>query len=1477
LKLNGKRKKRLSFINWCVEICQKIISNSHFFSKWGLGSIHHSSWNSRLISDTEVAMKNRFAPPRRYGRRTLLVLLTCIVALIITLGFPVKHVLSFDGDGEYIKEWLVVGPFFPDNLDTDFLADAGGEANIHPKEGDAVTTTDGTPLTWKRYTSESNVTNLLDAVGKHEYATAYAFCLLQSEIAGDVEILLGNDDEATVWVDGKQAHRNPGGGSVTPDQHQFEVDLKAGKTPCLVKVAQQGQAWGFAMRVLPINRAMISGLITDEKGQPIPNADVRLEQDGQEMLQTKTDASGSYRMSVYPVGGKYDLSVTAGVRGDRKSDLPFREGDRQNLNFTLKEAISISGTLLMLDDATPHVAVVVQAVTPAPTGQSEPTVVATTLSDESGRYRFINLKPGPYQVRCYTKSGYVYYQQREVLHVKRGKAFLNIDFRFAPFKKGVWRHYTPLDGLVHNTVNRIYVEPNGVMWFGTERGISRYDGKTFVNFTTEDGFSNSGVWAIHRTPDGVMWFGTWDAGVSRYDGKGFVNFTTKDGLAANRVYYIFRTPDGAMWFWTEQGAVSRYDGRAFINFSTIKEAFASNYFMLGTLQDLRDSDGGLWFPPSWGGGVSRYDGKAVVNFTTADGLPSNSVKPGHRYGDGSMWFVTHGGVSRYDGKRFLNFTTKDGLVGNSVSAISRTPDGVMWFGIWGGGVSRYDGKGFVNFTTADGLLSNVVKDLHLGDDGVLWVATGSGIVGSERGGISRYDEKGFVNFTTKDGLAHNHIIEHYQDSDGVLWIGTSDGVSRYDGHQFVNYTTADGLTSNPVTAISRALDGAMWFGTSSDGVFRYDGIAFVNFTTKDGLANNIVTAIHCDSDGVLWFGTGDYWRRGNGVSRYDGERFLNFTTKEGLADNSVLAIHRDRDGMMWFGTRYNGVSRYNGKAFLNLTTTDGLVHNWVRVIHQDPDGIMWFGTAGGVSRYDGNRFPPLEKGGQGGFINFTTKDGLASNYVRAIHHHTDGIIWFATGTRGVSGYDGIAWTSLDTRDGLAGNTVSSISQATDGSLWFGTDGGMTQYRRSHTKPTVHIVSVTTDQTYRDFVTIPAMTIGTRAIFVYNAIDFKTIPEKRQYRVRIIGDNGSNKVDWQITKDATFNHLFKATGTYTFEVVAIDRDINYSLPASVTLKVVPPWYLNGWIAIPSGGGILALLVGFIFVGYRYYAQRRESQRLREQMLEQERQSRQEVEVKNEQIQVLNEQLTDENLRMAAELEITERIQRMILPSADELRSIAELDIAGYMEPADDVGGDYYDVLQREGTVAISIGDVTGHGLESGLVMLMTQTAVQALLQSGETDPVHFLDTLNRTIYNNVQRMDSDKNLTLCLLDYQSGTLKLSGQHEEMIVVRRDGKVELIDTIDLGFPIGLDDDIAKFIDQTTVQLQPGDGVVLYTDGITESENTDDEQYGLERLCEVVSRHWSQSAEAIKEAVISDVRGHIGEQEVYDDITLVVLKQK
>ncbi|HEY9902442.1 MAG TPA: SpoIIE family protein phosphatase [Candidatus Sericytochromatia bacterium] len=261
--------------------------------------------------------------------------------------------------------------------------------------------------------------------------------------------------------------------------------------------------------------------------------------------------------------------------------------------------------------------------------------------------------------------------------------------------------------------------------------------------------------------------------------------------------------------------------------------------------------------------------------------------------------------------------------------------------------------------------------------------------------------------------------------------------------------------------------------------------------------------------------------------------------------------------------------------------------------------------------------------------------------------------------------------------------------------------------------------------------------------------------------------------------------------------------------------------------------------------------------------------------NDEIIVLNEKLKEDNLRMGAQLDIVRQMQQMILPNASELE-IDGLDIAGYMDAADKVGGDYYDVLNTDGVVTLGIGDVTGHGLESGILMLMAQTAVRTLNEIRELDPVRFLDAINRTLYKNVKRMNSEKSLTLAILNYSQGWVSISGQHEETIIVRQGGEIERVDMMDLGFPIALDDDIVDFISHISIELQLGDGIVLYTDGIPEAYDIKKKQYGLEPMCEVISKNWHLSAGEIKQAVIDDVRRHIGTQKVFDDITLLVFKR-
>jgi PAS domain S-box-containing protein len=254
---------------------------------------------------------------------------------------------------------------------------------------------------------------------------------------------------------------------------------------------------------------------------------------------------------------------------------------------------------------------------------------------------------------------------------------------------------------------------------------------------------------------------------------------------------------------------------------------------------------------------------------------------------------------------------------------------------------------------------------------------------------------------------------------------------------------------------------------------------------------------------------------------------------------------------------------------------------------------------------------------------------------------------------------------------------------------------------------------------------------------------------------------------------------------------------------------------------------------------------------------------------------NKVVKGENARMSSELEITQRLQQMMLPREEDMRKIAGLDISGSMDPATEIGGDYYDVVCNGGGVVIGIGDVTGHGLESGVIAIMVQTAVRTLLASGHFESRKFFETLNRVIYDNVRRMRCDRNLTLSLLHYQDKVVTISGQHEEVLVVRGDGILERHDTLNLGFPLGLEENISSFIGEATVPLYSGDVMVAYTDGITEAVNDAGVAFGLERLSEVVRSSHRQPAGAIREAVLRNLRNYIEGQTLSDDVTLLVIK--
>lgn len=261
--------------------------------------------------------------------------------------------------------------------------------------------------------------------------------------------------------------------------------------------------------------------------------------------------------------------------------------------------------------------------------------------------------------------------------------------------------------------------------------------------------------------------------------------------------------------------------------------------------------------------------------------------------------------------------------------------------------------------------------------------------------------------------------------------------------------------------------------------------------------------------------------------------------------------------------------------------------------------------------------------------------------------------------------------------------------------------------------------------------------------------------------------------------------------------------------------------------------------------------------------------------NQEIVELNKLLKAENLKLGAELEVARRLQMMVLPKKEELTRVPKLDIAGYMRPADQVGGDYYDVLHLGSHTKIGIGDVTGHGLEAGLVMLMVQSIARTLHEAGEYNPAQFLKVLNQAIYKNVQRVQTDKTLSLAFLDIREDKVVLSGHHEEVLLIRKDNTIERIDTSELGFAVGMEPDISSYVGTREFPFGKDDTIVLYTDGVTEAINEKGEFYGIERLCESVLKKRQYDATALSNAAVDDLFQFIGKAPIHDDISVVVIK--
>ena len=247
------------------------------------------------------------------------------------------------------------------------------------------------------------------------------------------------------------------------------------------------------------------------------------------------------------------------------------------------------------------------------------------------------------------------------------------------------------------------------------------------------------------------------------------------------------------------------------------------------------------------------------------------------------------------------------------------------------------------------------------------------------------------------------------------------------------------------------------------------------------------------------------------------------------------------------------------------------------------------------------------------------------------------------------------------------------------------------------------------------------------------------------------------------------------------------------------------------------------------------------------------------------------------RLAHELDIASRIQSDLLPK--KLPEINNLEIHGLLVPALEVGGDYFDFIPHEGTIdslTIAIGDVSGKGVGAGLVMAMCRSALRSLVQheGTPTTPLPLMQSLNRMMVRDIPR-SMFMTLNVVVWHAPTRTAKYtSAGHEHLIVFRAaTGEVEVIKGG--GIACGVIKEASAGLKENCLTLAPGDQVVLYTDGVTEAMNEEDEQFSLEATVELVKRAGRTDPKTLCEGILKRLDEFRGEADPHDDITLVAFR--
>lgn len=730
----------------------------------------------------------------------------------------------------------------------------------------------------------------------------------------------------------------------------------------------------------------------------------------------------------------------------------------------------------------------------------------------------------------------------------------------------VHRIWTLQQGLPAGTIYGIWQDRQGFVWLGTQTGLVRFDGVTFV--PAEKFFrrlpENLWVRAGFEDASGGLWIATNDAGILHIHDSTVTHYGSAEGMPSDAIFCLVPGKSGDVWACTANGLAHLQDGKIQVEHLPNRPVGGGDLVRDGCLAD----NGVLW--------VAGEGAELLARKTRGfEAYPLRSVPPDAvvravSCSRGMLWAGTSAGLVEVSGNQQRFYTEKDGLVDDSILSLHQSADGTLWIGTRSGFSRLRDGE-FESFRPQDGLSQSSVSSLYEDREGSLWVGT--------KHGLNQFVEGRAIPYTVNEGLPSNNAGPVLQDRNGDIWVGLLDaGLARFDGKRFSSLR--QGLASDKVLSLAEDQDGALWVGTDHGLNRLREGRVETAFTRATGLPDGQVRALFPDSAGVLWVGTeaGLAMVKNGAVSIPAGSPHV-----------PIVALASDRSGRPIFSTEH-GVFRLTDGMIEEIAPNGMPIRN-VDAIYRDPEGLVWLGMNGGGLRL-------LDDwGGQFRTSLLLMRDGLFDNEIYGIAADDQGRLWMAC-SKGIFSISRaelrrfaageikkVSSTQYSPTDALRvveckPGVQPAVWRMDDGRLWFSTIRGMIVLNPGHLTrnvppPPVVIENPIVNGERESPAAIGSLAPGQKNIeFNYTGLSFVG-PARLSFRYMLDGYD-RDWVDAGTRREAYYTNL--PPRKYRFRVTACNGDgLCNEAGAAVEFMLAPYLYQRIWF-FPALA-ILGALIGW----------------------------------------------------------------------------------------------------------------------------------------------------------------------------------------------------------------------------------------------------------------------------------------------------------